>query len=77
MSVAFRSVDDVFGATVKLTVPAPLPDDGETVTQDTGLLACQLQPAPALTPIVPVKPAPDADTLVVSAEAVHAPWAPV
>lgn len=71
--MALRSVVDVFGAMVKLTVPAPLPEAGETVIQDTGLLACQLQPVPALTPIVPARPAPDADTLVVSAEAVHAP----
>jgi hypothetical protein len=72
-SVVVRSVDDVFGEMEKLTVPALLPDAGETVTQDTGLLACQLHPAPALTPMVPARPAPDADTLVVSAEAVHAP----
>lgn len=80
VSVVDRVLVDVFAAMSYVTFPAPVPEAGLTVTQATGLLACQVHPATALTAIAPLEPVAAADTLVVSAEgalvhvAVGAAW---
>ena len=57
VSVAVRAVVVAFAATVKLTVPAPLPLGGVTVTQVAPLAAVQPQPPGAVTLTVPLPPA--------------------
>jgi hypothetical protein len=69
--VAVRAVP-VFAATVKFTVPLPLPDaPAVIVTKFEELVAVQVQPVPAVTVTVPVPPAAANDVAVVAAVTVH------
>jgi len=72
VSVAVRDAP-VFAATVKLTVPLPLPDPPLVIVTNVALLvAVHVQPVPAVTGTEPVPPAAaNDDALIVPAVTVH------
>jgi hypothetical protein len=75
-----REAVDVFAATVYPTLAAPLPLALlVTVIQEAPLVAVQLQPLAAVTPIVPFAPATGGDSAVGETPKVHgsAPWTTV
>jgi hypothetical protein len=55
--VAVRGLLVVLAATVKLTVPEPVPPLVFNEIQDALVLACQAHPLPAVTVIPPIPPA--------------------
>jgi hypothetical protein len=57
MTTAVRGTAAFCGATLKVSVALPTPLPTFSVTQPTLLVAVQAQPAPAISPIVPVPPA--------------------
>ena len=71
-SVAVRAAP-VLAATVKLTVPLPVPDaPAEMVTNVALLVAVQVHPVPAVIGIVPVPPAAaNVEALIAPAATVH------
>jgi len=72
VSVAVRLLEDEFAATVKLTVPDPLPLAGETVTQLALLVAVHVQPAGVVRLTVPLLPAAATFCEVLPSVYVHA-----
>ena len=65
VSVPLRLAVAVFAATLNPAVPGPVPDAPlVTVIHDALVVAVHAQPAPAVTPVLPVPPAAPNDWLV-------------